>query len=197
WCRRQPALALACAVAVAGLLAVTVVSVLFAWSETRGRARLNEAANDLRHALVDAREHKRLAEENYRKAHQAIVDFYVRSGYDRVEQVGDGWEPVQKELLETALKHFQDFLKQKEGDPTLRAEVALTCGRIGHMTDRLRSHGEALTWYDRAMELFEQLAKEEPQNTHVRICTARVYLNRGVTLGALARAPEAIRSYQK
>jgi serine/threonine protein kinase/tetratricopeptide (TPR) repeat protein len=196
WCRRQPALALSCALAVAGLVGVTVVSVLFAWSEARGRARLDEAAANLRKALIDAREHKQLAEENYRKAHQAIEEFYVRFGYeDGVRSAR--LHPIQKELLETALKHFQDFLKQKADDPALRIDVALTLGRIGHISSRLGSPGEGLNYYDRALELVTQLEKEGPPSTKVQRLAAMAHANRGNVLLTLGRQAEALQSVEE
>src|SRR5262249_25409080 len=60
----------------------------------------------------------------------------------------------------------------------------------------LGSPGEALSSYDRALGIYEQLAREEPQNTEYRICSATVYANRGVTLAALGRQAEASRSDQ-
>jgi serine/threonine-protein kinase len=197
WCRRQPALALSCALSVAGLICVTVVSVLFAWSEARSRARLDEAANRLQAALDDTREQKRLAEENYDKAHRAIVDFYVRSGYEKFEQRMGVPEPLQKDLLQTALKHFQDFLKQKEGDPTLRFEVAQTWSRIGHISYLLGSPVEALNCTDRALEICEQLATEGTQTTNLRFVTASLHANRRQILAVLDRMSESLACAEK
>ena len=50
WCRRNPALASATALAVAALVAVTAISITFAVSQFRSRAKLTTAYGDLSHA---------------------------------------------------------------------------------------------------------------------------------------------------
>jgi WD40 repeat protein len=69
WCRHNPALALASGLAVAGLLAMTGVSILFAISVNRNAQEVSQYADDLREALRVSEEHRRQGElrlaENY------------------------------------------------------------------------------------------------------------------------------------
>jgi serine/threonine protein kinase/tetratricopeptide (TPR) repeat protein len=196
WCRRQPALALSCALAVAGLLSMAVVSVCFAWSEAQGRARLDEAASNLAGALDDVQDQKRLAEENYRKAHQVIEDFFVRYSTEELRQV-DSLLPLRKELLETALTYFRDFLEQKRDDPALREDLAATCIRVAGISAALGSLREALTSYDQGLDLFEQLQKEGPPSWRAQVFAARAYGARGTLLDDLGRDQEAMGSFAR
>jgi serine/threonine-protein kinase len=210
WCRRQPALAAACILAFLALVSVAVVSALFAISEFRSRTALKKVADDLeislaeqsklagerQTALLDAQRQSSLAEEHYHKAHKAVEDFYVRFSQAGLSKV-PGLQPLQKEMLTTALAYFQDFLKQKGADPSLRLDVAKTCVRIGDINGLLGAKNDALSYYARAIEVTEQLVREDAANMEARRWRALAYLNRGVVLVGVGRQADALQSDEK
>jgi serine/threonine protein kinase len=72
WCRRNPALAAASALAVAGLLTVTLVSVRFALSEKRHAEEIGEAL--------------RVSEERLRKGNRLLAQNYLQRGRTLTEK---------------------------------------------------------------------------------------------------------------
>src|SRR5262249_5003055 len=72
WCRRNPALAAASALAVAGLLTVALVSVRFALSEKRHAEEIGEAL--------------RVSEERLRKGNRLLAQNYLRRGRTLTEK---------------------------------------------------------------------------------------------------------------
>ncbi len=69
WCRRNPALAVASGLAIAGLLGVTALSALYGFSARRDARRQSQSATDLRAAFQSSEEHRQTSElrlaENY------------------------------------------------------------------------------------------------------------------------------------
>jgi tetratricopeptide (TPR) repeat protein len=63
------------------------------------------------------------AEANFRKARQAVDDQFTLVSESKLFNA-PGFQSLRKDLLESALKYYEDFLRQRPGDPELQAEVA-------------------------------------------------------------------------
>src|SRR5262249_9645593 len=157
---------------------------------------LDLVAQKLRDALADARKEGNRADDNYLRAHRAVVKFYVRFSQEGLSKV-PGLQHLQQELMTSAVEHFKDFLKQKANDRSLRVDVAENCIRVGDISSHLGSKIEALSYYDKALEVCADLRKEAPDSREYRNLAAIAYLNRGVALSALGRHPEALATYEK
>src|SRR5262249_34141187 len=107
-----------------------------------------------------------------------------------------GMEKLQREFMEKALVHFQDFLKQKGDDPALRFEVARTMVHVAGITSHIGDKREALAHYNQAITLLDDLAAEKPER-EINRWRAMAYINRGVTQSALGLHPDARDSYLK
>jgi serine/threonine protein kinase len=207
WSRQQPALAAACAVAILGLVSAAVLSGLFAYSESQGRAALEKAAGELelalkeqsklarerQDALLDAQTQRLLAEQNHRKAHQAAEDFYVRFSASVLSKL-PGQQPAQKEMLTSALKYFQEFLELKGDDPALRLDLARTCVRIANINSLMGLHDEAFAYYARAIAGADELLREDVSHREARRWKAAACQNRAVLLVTMDRHREALQS---
>src|SRR5207248_5045243 len=68
------------------------------------------------------------AEANFRRARQAVDDFYTRVN----ARLGDspGLQPLRRELLTTAARYYQQFVEDRGDDPALRAELAIGYWRL-------------------------------------------------------------------
>jgi len=107
------------------------------------------------------------AERHFREA-QEVVDHFGSRLAERLAEV-PGAEPLRRELLDETLAYYCRFVGQAAGDPTLRADLALTYGKIGTLADQLGSTDEAIAAQRSAIELFAQLAAEHPDaREHVR-----------------------------
>jgi serine/threonine protein kinase/tetratricopeptide (TPR) repeat protein len=213
WCRRRPLVA---GLAAALLLSVTAGFALVVWQWQRAEANLllarqeQERAEGLLAAVAqkqaEAEEHARRAddnfqraerllleantqraraEENFQQAHDVVNDFYLRASEELNQAQGP--QPLGKELLARALKYYRDFLEQRAGDPTLRAELADACFRAAHITSAIGSKKEALELYQQARAHYAELEKAKPGDARLRRELRRTLTNMAVMQSALGR----------
>ena len=126
------------------------------------------AANKARDAEADARrtaEQQRLqAEANFKKAREAVDEYFVKVGESTLLNV-PGLQPLRKELLESARKYYQEFLRQRSDDPSLRAEVGAAHYRVGIITENLGTVDQARPSLEQAREIYLGLTRDHPTVT--------------------------------
>src|SRR5262245_28680704 len=101
------------------------------------------------------------AEDNFRKARQAVDEYLTQVSQSKLLNV-PGLQPLRKELLESARSYYQEFLRDRGDDPTVRAEAAEAWYRLGVITHDIGSHAEALEQLQKAGALYEALARDNP-----------------------------------
>jgi eukaryotic-like serine/threonine-protein kinase len=126
------------------------------------------AANQARDAEAIARrsaEHQRLqAEANFKKAREAVDEYFVKVGESTLLNV-PGLQPLRKELLESARKYYEEFLRQRGDDPSLRAEVGAAHYRVGIITELLGTVDQARPSLEQAREIYLGLTRDHPTVT--------------------------------
>jgi tetratricopeptide (TPR) repeat protein len=167
WARRRPAVA-----ALIGVNVLAVISLLAGslWYNAQLQAALREADH---HRELAEHERDRAA-EGFRQAREAVDEYFTRVSESRLLNRA-GLQPLRKELLEAALRYYQEFLRQHSDDPTVRAELAAAYLRVGWITWMLGSKDEALTAYHRGRELFTDLAEADPGHTAWQQQLGRIY----------------------
>ncbi len=149
--------------------------------------------------MIIARE-KNKAEQNYqrseeyfREAKKAVDDFYASAA----EKLADvpGASQVRKGLLEEALRYYHGFVEKAKHDPSLRADLALTYGKIATLTEAIGSTEEAIEAHRIALRLFQQLVDENPNVADYRRSLALCHNNLGLALARSGRTDEARRAY--
>ena len=95
--------------------------------------------------LVRIAQEKVRAEKNLARAGIYFRDarnMLDRFGVQLAEQLSDvpGAEQVRRELLRETLAYYQNFVEEAQDDPNLRAEMALTYGRVAALTADRRPH---------------------------------------------------------
>jgi len=97
----------------------------------------NQAIADLEAARTDESAQRMLAElqqaeaeANFKKARQAVDEYFTLVSESRLFDV-PGLQPLRKQLLEAALRYYQDFVNQRGQEPQLRAELAAILLRVG------------------------------------------------------------------
>jgi serine/threonine-protein kinase len=171
WARRRPALA--ALLAVGGGALVTVLAVVL-WSNTRLRTERDRA-------------------EAHFRAAQAAVDEYLTLVSEERLLREPGLQPLRRQLLEAALRHYQDFLHERQDDPSLRMEVARAWGRVAGITEEIGSKATALEAGEQAVALWEELLRADAGSVPVWRGLAESYERTGNLQGRLGRPAEALR----
>jgi serine/threonine-protein kinase len=186
WCRRQPVQA---ALAAALLLAVATGLALVLWQWRRAEEHYH-TAEDLRRAAVG---HEAEVEDSFRLAHEVVKDFTTRVGETGLLEA-HGLEPLQRELLQKAQAYFRKFLQRRGHDPALRRELAETSAALAQTMRLIGSPDEALDAYRRAVLLYEDLVRDEPDDLGLRLELSKLYNHVTGVLDALGRFDEALDS---
>jgi eukaryotic-like serine/threonine-protein kinase len=151
--RNKAAFAIGAIIAAALLIAVVGLAV----SNSRVRMALNEKGE----ALNEKEKALEAAEANFRKARQAVDEYFTLVSESTLFDV-PGLQPLRKQLLEAALRYYQEFVDQKSDDPRVLSELALTYLRVGEIDHAIDRNDDAVVAARRALELIERLRQEHP-----------------------------------
>jgi serine/threonine protein kinase len=144
WCRRNPMVAGLSAALVLLLIGVTIASLFTAahfddlakkesqTADNERQARQEEKAakegeaqlrGEAETALKEVEKERVRAEANFAKARAAVDDYLTKISESQLLQV-PGMQPLRRELLQSALAFYQDFIKERGDDPKIRAGLA-------------------------------------------------------------------------
>jgi serine/threonine-protein kinase len=218
WCRRNPVVAtLGAAVLLLLLTGLPVVTGLWQlaefrldnvqfhkeqaeknWHRSEEHRREEEIQRDLYvQEAQKAVEKSKEAQANLREAQEILNVFCLGLGDAKLNGI-DGLQPLRKEMLETALKYLEGFLKKKSDDPEVLADLAQTQFRVAQLTAIIGSKTKALDAYGRALERYQEVLDSDPKKDHwARAEIAATYINSGA-LQDLTNDPKgALQSYEK
>jgi tetratricopeptide (TPR) repeat protein len=174
WARRRPAAA--ALLAVGGLAALLVPVLSLAYS-AQLRAQRDEADRQ-----------RQRAEANFRLARRAVDDYAATLSDDEHAPVED----LRRDLLQSALVFYQEFVKERGDDPTLREAQGNAYLRLARITGELGSReAQALDLYQQALEVFDQLRRDDPENAGYQQDVALVNYHLGRAYRDLGRLREA------
>ncbi len=150
WYRRNKALAAASALAIVGLVAAVVVLAMSNARIARTSRDLAAALSEKDGALRAARENEALAKASAVEAGRqrvraeageaqarAAVDQFLTRVTDDALLKAPGLQALRRDLLSSALRFYDEFLKQRGGDPGLRAALADVYLRVGRIQQDL------------------------------------------------------------
>jgi serine/threonine protein kinase len=189
WARRRPAAAALLAISTAA--AVALAAVVWAYN-----ARLRQANADLSQSLARTEEQRRQADAHFRLAREGIDDYATRVSQDKRLR-GHDLEPLRRRLLESALAFYRKFVALRAGDAAVRAEHAKAHRRLALLTSELGAKRRAITHYQKARAVFEQLAADQPAAAEYTFELAKCLHDLGVAhagVGQFAAAEAAFRS---
>jgi serine/threonine-protein kinase len=176
WCRRNPVVAGAISLAASALVAVAVLSFLYARHQVRAAERI-------------ARERDR-AEKNWHTARQAVDDMLTG--------VAEHWLPyeprmeaVRKQFLEKARDFYQKSIAEIGTSPSMLEATAKAWSRLGRIHHSLGRPDGAEPALRQAVGLFEQLAASAPNVEGHQAMRLEGYLNLAGVLKQLGRTDEA------
>jgi serine/threonine-protein kinase len=172
WSGRHRTLVTAAAAALlVGLVSLTAATLLLQAANARERAAGELArrnAREARHQRAEAvqkrneaRERQRQATENFRLARQTVEQYCTRVSKDpRLRQYD--LEGLRKELLQSAVKFCNQFVRQRSDDPEVLAEQGTAYQLLGLLTQTTASPAEAIAMHRRAVDIFLPLTRKHP-----------------------------------
>ncbi len=173
WSRRHRAVATV--IGVAGLLALVLVvgssiAALLLAREQDATAQALQVSEQKERALqvnnAELEKERRRAEVNASTA-RAAVDRMLTRVAGELEEAPHLTE-LQRELLEDALKFYEQFLQQNQNDLTIRHETARAYIRVGRMQSKLERVSAAEEALKKGIVLLEELAKQFPSDSSYR-----------------------------
>jgi serine/threonine protein kinase/tetratricopeptide (TPR) repeat protein len=189
WCRRRPA--------VAGLAATLVVVTLTALPLITWNWRRAVHSDKLARKRLEETELQRQAEnESFLLAYRAVSELATQVADERLRNV-PGAQPVRKEMLEAALKYYQEFVARRGDDPKLRHELADAYFRCGAINAAVGKKKDAAANYEHSLSLWRELLQADPDNTAVQLGLGRTLSNLGTLYLALSRAADSERALRE
>ena len=133
---------------------------------------------------------------NLKRALDAVEQMLTRVGEVELAHVPQ-MELVRRDLLQDALRFYQEFLRERSDSPLVRAEAARAYRRVGQIQDLLGKRDDAEKAYLEAATLLDTLTAESPDNPTLVNELAEVHRGLGQLYHATRRWPEAETSLHK
>src|SRR5262249_45265027 len=100
------------------------------------------------------------AEANYKHAREVVESMLTRVGVELIEQ--PYMESLCSDILDQALTHYRDFLKDRSDDPDVRLQTALAWYRVGDIQQNLGKYETAAEALEQSISLWDKLVIERP-----------------------------------
>jgi serine/threonine-protein kinase len=158
WARRHRTAVAAMGLSLATAVILLTVSNVLVRTAQRETARALSRVEEEQGRTVKALQR---ADANYRRARQAVEDYFTTISEDTLLDE-PGMQPLRQKLLGTALEYHRVFLEERANDQGIEAELALSHRRYGNIVSLIGRHDEVLAHYQSALEGFEELARQHP-----------------------------------
>ncbi len=112
------------------------------------------------------------AEHNFREARRLVDAFYTRV-FTAGAFFPPGMESVRRELFRDLLAYYRDFIRQRRDDPTLQADLAEACYRVGDLTSEEGDKADAIEAFRQAVSLFQAVELRNPADRGARMRQAQ------------------------
>ena len=175
WCRRNPIPA--SLTAIAALLALaTMLSIVVGYRATTAALAVSESRLQQALAVVD--------------------ELFTRVSEDELLNE-PGMQPLRKDLLEKALKHYKYFLEESGGQENIRDEVAAAHFRVGVILQTMGDLSEAENELLLARTILEQLLSEHADNSPRMKSLADAFNALGSLYNAERRNDDSIKMFER
>jgi serine/threonine-protein kinase len=142
-------------------------------SETAEKRRI-EAENNLKEAETQ----RARADANFAKAMAAVNDYLTHVSETELLQ-NPGMQPLRRDLLVSALKFYQDFLKERENDSTVQTAVAAAFLRVRKIYSEIGETVEARKAAEEAFKRYEALVTSHPEDASLQSGLAECHFWKG------------------
>ncbi len=173
WVRRRPL--------IAGLAAALILAVAGGFSAVTA-------------LWLHAERHRQEAETNLRLARQAVDDYCMKVSGD--ERLRDN-RPLRRELLQTAVPFYEQFLQRRGDDPVMQAELGQASLQLANVTREIGDVTQALAQSEQAVGFFTPLVRDHPSELKYQGLLASSYRISGDLYGAVGRTADAEDAYRQ
>ncbi len=180
----RPAVAGAAALLVAGVVALSIGTVLVGRERDEARRQRDEATRQREEATARRNE----ARLQRQQARRAVDDMYTKVAVNWLE---DRLDPLQREFLDQALGYYEGFAGQEADEPSARQERGRAYQRAGDIYRKLGKPAEAEKALRRASEILGSLAAETPEAPEIRQDWARAQARLALVLFDTGKPREA------
>jgi serine/threonine protein kinase/tetratricopeptide (TPR) repeat protein len=139
---------------------------------------------------------KERADQNLARARRAVKEFLLKTGDSPLLKEGD-FQTLRKDLLETALPFYQEFVRQKQDDPVLEVERGRAYQDLAVLRTDLGDPERALGELAEAEKIFQLLAQTHADEPAFVFELAGALQDRGVHLSKLNRFDQAEEAWRK
>jgi tetratricopeptide (TPR) repeat protein len=167
WALRRPAIA---TLAAAVLLPFAALLGLGIWSYERINTALSVAETRRKAAEESQREaikQSKVAEVNFARARKAVNDSFTIVSESKLLNV-PGLRALRADLLGSSMTFYEEFLRERSDDPTLKNELLRARLRVADVLRELGRAKEANEAYAVAIAGFEQALRERPDDLDLK-----------------------------
>jgi serine/threonine-protein kinase len=151
---------------VAGAAAILVAAVI---ALSGGAILLGRANVQIEYQRARVQQERDRANDNFQKARETVNEYFtVVSENKLLKSPLPGLQPLRKELLQSALKYYQEFARQHDDDPALQLEIAAATARMGKINRAIGSKEEALRLAEKAVSMYEEMLQSDEKNEATR-----------------------------
>jgi serine/threonine-protein kinase len=186
WSRRNPTVAASLG-AVILTLSLASMGMALLWRRAEGQRRraddlleLSERRRrDAEMHRVAAERHRADAEAQFARARSAVDELLTRVSESQLMNV-PGLQPLRRDLLRSALGYYEDFVRQRGHDPSLKAGLAAAQLRLAIIQRELGAEDQSEESLRRALALHESALRDRPGDPRLRAGMARCCANLGL-----------------
>eukprot|EP00913_Durusdinium_trenchii_P035318 g33048.t1 len=180
WCKRKPVLASLSALLLGAVGALIVGFVLLMAShrrETEARAE---------------------AEKSFRNQTAAVHTFFTHVSQSKELLKGTpGTQKLRQQLLEQARNYYKEFVEQHANDESLRADLAKAHANLGFIEAVIGEKEKAVAALLLAIDIYQQLADDNPAIVKYRSELAEAYGNLGAVHRQTGQPEESLAALRK
>ena len=131
------------------------------------RQQAETARRQAESSAKEADDQRRQSEANFLRARRAVDDSFTKVSEDHLLQT-PGLQPLRLELVESSLKFYEEFLKERADDPALRSELLATRLRVGKIFEDLGRVDQARAAYKAALDGYEAASRDRPDDLELK-----------------------------
>ncbi len=146
-------------------------------------------------ANAQIRDQERVARENLDESRRVVSAMFQRVVPQLTGQ--PGMDETRREVLETALRFYEDFILPRGDNLIIRAEIAEALLQVGRAREALGKIEEAQVAYQQAGEQFEALLSQFPNDPDIGSALAQVLRDQADLLKRIGRTVEAESLYRR
>jgi tetratricopeptide (TPR) repeat protein/serine/threonine protein kinase len=135
--------------------------------ESALRKQAEQAHRDAEAALTETRVERQRAEENFQRARAAVDQYFTQVSESQLLTV-PGLQTLRRDLLNSALAFYEDYLASRGRDPGLRAALAAVHLKAARIHQELGNRAAAEKDYRVALRLYEDLTRADPVDVESR-----------------------------